>query len=129
MPFDQFAQELPPVGMVKIDVEGHELAVLKGMVETLRQDRPVVICELLAPGHETDEPDAVWRTRNETLRFVRELGFETFQIVKAQEQDLDISLRHVEKFPRFIYQEDPNACDFLFLPEQATHRFQDLIKS
>ncbi len=36
---------LPPIGFVKIDVEGHELSVLKGALETLRRDRPALFIE------------------------------------------------------------------------------------
>ena len=34
-----------PVRLIKIDAEGHELAVLKGMRKTLLRDRPVLIVE------------------------------------------------------------------------------------
>lgn len=36
---------LPPVGLIKIDVEGHELAVLSGASGILRRDRPSLIIE------------------------------------------------------------------------------------
>jgi FkbM family methyltransferase len=36
---------LGPVGVVKIDVEGHEHAVLEGAEETLLRDKPIVIVE------------------------------------------------------------------------------------
>jgi len=35
-----------PVGCIKIDVEGHEKAVLAGMQETLSKDKPVLIIEI-----------------------------------------------------------------------------------
>jgi FkbM family methyltransferase len=38
--------ELRPPTLVKIDVEGAEIAVIEGMRETLAQHRPAVICEL-----------------------------------------------------------------------------------
>jgi len=37
---------LPPLGLVKIDVEGHEKAVLLGAEETLARDRPALIVEI-----------------------------------------------------------------------------------
>lgn len=40
------AGEVPPPDVVKIDVEGAELDVLRGMMRTLRERRPVIICEL-----------------------------------------------------------------------------------
>jgi FkbM family methyltransferase len=36
---------LPPVRLVKLDVEGHEHAALRGLEQTLRNDRPLVLFE------------------------------------------------------------------------------------
>jgi len=38
---------LQDVGIIKIDVEGHELAVLRGAVKTLERDRPSLIIEIV----------------------------------------------------------------------------------
>jgi hypothetical protein len=38
--------DLPPVGFVKIDVEGHEEAVLRGGEHLLRRDRPIYMIEI-----------------------------------------------------------------------------------
>jgi hypothetical protein len=35
--------------VVKIDAEGHELAVLEGTSETIASHRPAVLCELIRP--------------------------------------------------------------------------------
>ena len=45
---------LPAVGVLKIDTEGTEHAVLAGAVELIRRERPVVVYELLPRAH-TDE--------------------------------------------------------------------------
>ncbi len=50
---------LPPPALVKIDVEGAEIAVLEGMRDTIERHRPAIVCEL----HDThDEFVAVMRS-------------------------------------------------------------------
>ena len=39
-------QQLPPPSLVKIDVEGAEINVLRGMVETINRYRPIIIFEI-----------------------------------------------------------------------------------
>jgi FkbM family methyltransferase len=46
---------LGDVGFIKIDVEGHELAVLRGATETLKRNRPALLVE----AEERHHPDAV----------------------------------------------------------------------
>ncbi len=43
-----------PVRLVKIDAEGHDLQVLKGMESLIRKDRPVLIVEAAEVGEITD---------------------------------------------------------------------------
>ena len=43
------AGELPPPDLVKLDVEGSEMDVLRGMRRTIAEHRPFIVCEL----HET----------------------------------------------------------------------------
>ncbi len=59
---DVVAAGARPPTLVKIDVEGHELAVLRGMRDTLARHRPAVICEL----HDTHA---------EFVAFMREVGY------------------------------------------------------
>jgi hypothetical protein len=44
--------QLAPPDVVKIDVEGSELAVVSGMAQVLRRRRPVLVCELHATNRE-----------------------------------------------------------------------------
>ncbi|HUZ11388.1 MAG TPA: FkbM family methyltransferase [Caulobacteraceae bacterium] len=38
--------QLPPIGFIKIDVEGHEEAVLQGARETIGRNRPALMIEI-----------------------------------------------------------------------------------
>jgi FkbM family methyltransferase len=72
--FDEFLRErstpLPAIDAVKIDVEGHENSVLRGMREFLRDRRPrVVMFEYLA------RTDIV-----QTLAIFREVGYSVFEL-------------------------------------------------
>jgi FkbM family methyltransferase len=60
-PLDDF--DLTP-DFVKIDVEGHELAVLAGATETLRRSTPILMIE--------------WGERPEILALLRQLGYNRF---------------------------------------------------
>ena len=50
---------LPPVGFIKIDVEGFELEVLKGAAETLRRDRPNLLIEIEESHTATPLPEMI----------------------------------------------------------------------
>jgi FkbM family methyltransferase len=63
---------LPPVGFIKIDVEGHELAVLRGAERTIERDRPNVLVES-ERRHNPASPGAVFR-------FFRRRGYTGFQL-------------------------------------------------
>ena len=42
---DYFSNEKARIGALKIDVEGHELAVLQGASELIKKHRPTIVCE------------------------------------------------------------------------------------
>lgn len=56
--------DLPPVGFIKIDVEGYELLALRGAVKTITRDKPILYIE-------DDRKDKSVALRN----YIRELGY------------------------------------------------------
>lgn len=46
---DDVIMDGPPIAFVKLDVEGHEPAVLRGMLRTISTQKPVLMVEQLAP--------------------------------------------------------------------------------
>ena len=69
-PLDDFA--ITDAGFIKIDVEGHELEVLKGAAQTIALSRPVVLIEL-KQAHR-DEAHAWFSARNYKLCRLEEFG-------------------------------------------------------
>jgi len=64
--------DLGPAGFIKIDVEGHELAVLRGAGEMIARDRPNMIIEM--------EQRHTGRDISGDLDVVEAMGYETFFI-------------------------------------------------
>jgi FkbM family methyltransferase len=75
------ALDLPPVGVVKIDVEGHELAVLRGARRLLGTDRPAVIVE----SEERHHAGGVEQVR----RFLTDLGYEGHYLHRGAMRPVD----------------------------------------
>lgn len=113
--FDEVFPELSnaPIAFVKIDVEGAELDVLKGMARTLARDRPPVYCEVLphAGGRNADE---IRSRRAELLGLVHALGYKPFHVQDAG--DGDIRLELIEQFASGSF-DRKLSWDYLFLAE------------
>lgn len=64
MPLDALvaAMALPRIALIKIDVEGHEAAVLAGAVGTLRRDSPILYLEVVRDSltRAGSSPEALW---------------------------------------------------------------------
>lgn len=72
--FDDLELAAQPVGLLKIDVEGHEPEALSGMMETLRRDTPLVVFEC---NRKTERASA---DRLEAM--LREAGYDSFAAVE-----------------------------------------------
>jgi FkbM family methyltransferase len=99
MSFDDFETTHPmKVDLVKIDVEDFEAAVLHGMQDTIRRDRPFIVCEILPRDHKNEE----------TRKLIEDLGYTPYWITAGgsyvRVADFD--------FPR-------ETCDFLLSPVTA----------
>lgn len=106
-----------PVGFVKIDVEGAELEVVRGMRAMLGEDRPLVLCEVLYPSRGADV-QSQW-ARNDSLRGVlEELRYVILSIRKTMAGSL-AGVTRLEGFPPGIWSEaNKSDCDYLFVPEE-----------
>lgn len=74
--------DLKAISAIKIDVEGFEVEVLRGLSGTLARHQPPVICEVLTPDPDRAGFDARMRRIDELLAVTRDLDY---QIVSVDE--------------------------------------------
>jgi FkbM family methyltransferase len=65
------------VDLLKIDVEGFETQVLRGMKEFIARHRPVIFCEIFGGSHSNPDPQA-------TVQLCLDYGYEPFVLKGAQ---------------------------------------------
>ena len=61
--------QIKNIGFIKIDVEGHELEVIKGAKETINKYNPILLVEIEKRHSKESE---------ETINFINNLGYECF---------------------------------------------------
>jgi hypothetical protein len=98
------------IGFVKIDVEGHEDAVVRGAARTLAQDRPTLLIEI--------ETALAGKDPRESFELVRSFGYEGYFYLGGK-------LKSIKAFSAEQHQLGPRAGkggqyvkNFLFLPHE-----------
>lgn len=120
--FDQVAADLTLAAMpvVKIDVEGAEGDVIRGMRNHLQKCRPLVLCEVLHA--HSSAHIAMLKTRNDALlSSLEDAGYRVYRLIKSTDQSKVASILSIEAFPDevFRYPESFQQCDYLFIPEES----------
>lgn len=104
-----FADIAGHVGAIKIDVEGHELAVLKGGVKTILKNKPVIVCE-------SENRHITHGQVGDVLNFIINLGYEGWFIHRdhlVSLKEFNPLLHQSQVGPK--YWEDPDYCNnFIF---------------
>jgi FkbM family methyltransferase len=118
--------DLEPVGLIKIDVEGHEEAVLHGAEAILRRDQPSLIVES-EDRHKKNSVTNIWK-------FLSELGYEGYFFLNGY-------LQKIEDFHQEYHQNIKNCKDlrdkqnssiyinnFVFLTPKNLHKVDRFLK-
>jgi FkbM family methyltransferase len=104
------------VGFIKIDVEGHEEAVLRGSIELLKRDHPSLLIEI----EERHKPGAVFSIRD----FLTLLGYKGFFYLNGQLISMDIF--DIEKYQNFGSQ-NKYIFNFVFVHDDKLSRIDHLL--
>ena len=112
IPLDEFCIEnkIGRINFIKIDVEGHELEVIKGGSETLKKLRPVLQIEI-EQRHHLEKIDKI-------IEYVNNLGYKCHYLDLQTRQIVPLNIRpdqiqHESEFKKGDY-----VNNFLFLPDQ-----------
>ena len=120
--------KLPQVGFIKIDVEGHELAALRGAKETIESSMPNLLVEI----EERHRKGAI----KEVSSFLGDLGYEGFFILRGEAQPLVQFNASVHQNPANVgswkdgwMRRGVYVNNFFFLPACGGSTFRMLVSS
>lgn len=117
---DDIADDLPDrdIALIKIDVEGGELAALRGMEQTVRRSKPWLMCEVLHRDVSAEAQPFVQRCE-ELTHFVAGVGYQVLRMVHGRADGRIARLDEVAAFPAVEWNDEtsPVACDYLLVPK------------
>lgn len=117
--FDTVREQLgvDDISLIKIDVEGAELATLSGMRETIAAEKPWIALEVLHRDSAADVNAHDQRT-DALLALIAELGYAVFLLDKPHDEGCVNGLTRVEDFPRIAWTpQNKHLCDYMLVPE------------
>lgn len=95
---------VPPVRLIKIDVEGHELDVFRGASNILREYKPIILFECETRHHKN-------RSLDDVFQHLTSLGYVGYFFLRGR-------ISKLEEFDAAIHQSDPQhrfyANNFIF---------------
>jgi FkbM family methyltransferase len=115
------------IGLVKIDVEGAELQVLRGMEGSIRELRPPIVSEILYADAHADILHYESNVRS-IMRFLDQLEYTVFRIQKDRQEEQFLGLLKTTAFPIQVWTpENAHECDYLLIPTEKMHDYERLI--
>jgi FkbM family methyltransferase len=105
---------IPKLGILKIDVEGAELEVLKALNSKIELDRPVILMEVLS-AYSSENIIRIER-QNEILNILNKLNYDLFRIIEFRE----IGIKTIQKITLFDPKFDRNQANYLVVPSENT---------
>ena len=121
---DDYAEIMEPVGCIKIDVEGHEEAVLRGAAKILLRDHPSLIIEI----EERHKPGSVTAVQ----QYLSELGYRGFffrggRLRQIESFTLD-KHQNVAEIAAKVAGESAYVNNFLFFAVESLPKVRHLIE-
>ena len=119
---------LDAVGFVKIDVEGHEIAVIRGGSATIQRCRPMMLIEI----EERHKSNAV----HDVYKFLSNLGYEGYFVLDRSLVSISCfdlakhqNVEHIGGWKTNWRRSGVYINNFFFVPEEDRNRLQSAVSS
>jgi len=106
------------IGILKIDVEGGELEVIKGLLSVIKNNRPILVCEVL-PVYSIDNQSRLVR-QNELESLLQTINY---SIIRIEESD---SLTEINSIG---IHNDMSCVNYIFCPSERSSELQDQLRN
>lgn len=104
------------VSVIKIDVEGAEYGVIKGMQRTIAENQPIIICEVLDIFNE-DAADFTIKQAGNLSRLLASMNYLIVQLEQSRSRGEIVGHKVLKEFKLVIWtKESPKTNDYMFVP-------------
>lgn len=113
-------ENISAINFIKIDVEGAELDVIKGLHQTLLEYKPIIIMEVL-PVYSAESPNGKMRKerQDQLLQLMAELQYDLFLI-----KEKEVKLKKLDDIP---VHGDMGSTNYLLIPSIISNQFNDIL--
>ena len=116
--------QLPKIGIIKIDVEGAEREVFRGMRQSVKSDRPMIIVEVLHAANSARLPDFAERV-SEMSSILKALDYRVFRIQKTEDDQEIRAFVPVPSFDVKVWDSTSRTeCDYVCAPTEKADVLQ-----
>lgn len=105
------------VSLIKIDVEGAELEVLKSLTPLLKERRPSIVTEIL-PVYDAEKNTTRKSRQDQIEELVQSIDYSIYRILKT---DTGL-LKEILKIDTIGVHSDLTHCDYIFLPNEYNEK-------
>jgi FkbM family methyltransferase len=109
---------LDGISILKIDVEGAELEVLKSFATEIEKQKPIILLEIL-PAYNEQNKIRIER-QNEIQNLLKQFDYSIFKVIKQN----DI-LSELIEIKEIGIHSDLDNCDYIMIPDTKKQRFRD----
>lgn len=120
--FSALKMELRKFSLIKIDVEGAELEVLKALRDKIGKDRPIILIEIL-PVYSIENHFRLKR-QNEIEAIVSMLNYKILRVRKEKG-----SFIGVDEISQIGINSNLENCDYIFVPSESFEKIKSILNS